>query len=1525
MPLMIDVLTEDHGIIEQVDPTQNKKFCRLDDQIYMIGNPPGEHIYAFVGEDPDPQQPYAGEFKKKPVTGFVRREDFDALNIETVPIPSTFAGLEAEMVPTRLMGQLFRIVEVVENEDYVEVTARHVWYDNLKNYTLWEVDKEHKDTDYTAAAVCRNVLTNAISKVGSHVASDCTDTKKGAEFDYKNKNLVECFLDPEKGICAKFGLSLIRYNWDFYCLKEVGYDRGFVVENGKNLLGVERTESIENLVTRVAPIGKDDKGDIVWLDYNGKKYVDSQYIGDYSYPHVEIYDTGLKIGDGGVTQQNIQEKLLEAGRKRFTDDKVDLPEVEMTIEFISLGDTEEYRQYRGLDKVYLYDILTIHDTVRGYSYTAQVVGVEHDILTGMLNSVTIGKLDNWDGTRKIATWQVPQVDGGNIRFRSIQQGAFVEGAIQAQDIGEAVISYVHIAEATIDSLTADSIEAVTAQIHEIIAGSITADDITAGSITTETLAAGAITAEKIAAEAITTDKLEAGAVTAGKIAAGAITTEKLDAYAVTAAKIAADAVTADKISAGAISASKIDTTDLSAINATLGTANIADARIAIADINYAQVKDLNAQSAYFGQAVIQEGLANKLFIPRLSVVYAQIVSATISDLVIQATNDNFYKLDVDLSGNVTATQITPSSQEIEQGHTADGRTIYLGTDIVAEDLNTTNIYASHALMDEITANIINVDQLFAREATIGKINAMDLSSNTYIQATIGNWQSGSTITQTISSISSRISSLGYGTIYYSATEPSHEHLVQGDIWVQPLDDHIWGDYDQNEWEEILNGGTWGSVLGAYKVYTWTGQYFKVLFDSTVNTEMWTAIEQNSAAITLKASQEQVNLLSGQVTDFEATLDIQSQEISSAVSAVNTKASSYVMWADPRTAYTVTLGDIWIKCQEDFGRWLETKESTWGHLKDTYDWKDALGGETKVWDGHDWVTTSDRASEIYQKTLIDQTSTQVAIIAETTAELSGDLYAMSAQLTVANDRISAEVSRATTAEGGKLDKTSQYQTADSIVSAAESWVGEKLQDQSWVSQTATGITAYVASYVGNNAYTIKSGIEIKAAGIEISGAKYIKIKSGGSFSVDSGNFSIDTSGNVTLTGTITATSITANTGGNIAGWTISANRLSSGTGTKYVGIDSSANIDYAFWAGNSDPASAKFWVKKDGTAKFAGTISAAAGSSMGGWTLGSDKLYSGSGNSYVAIASSGTYSMWAGHGTDASAPFRLKPDGTVYLTKLIAVAEDQSETEVNLRTAGLWKLNYTVIKSVTTTGGYVSSMSLSDGTTVNFNRAAAVSLSGSWGGTGGRTFTVTEASSGKHYSETPTYETGKGTSVQFDSITVDQFNSSHLAYARVKQSSGQGGNVLFGFKIDASGQYNGGWGAAADGCGASRSGNVISGKYPTTTVGTQANFSYTVTADYAQDGVAKYNCYAKIGSTIVDTKVLNINDRLTERYNAGYNQAIADATLVTRYTRTATPYGGNTTHYYKDGNNYISCGNGWYQTSQANAYTLPTPK
>ena len=326
--------------------------------------------------------------KEEAITGYVATTVLSELDVTTVSIPANFAGLEAVSVPTRLTYQFFDIISVHELDGYVEVVALHQFYRLRQNFTTW---KGTSGTNYPAAAVCRNVMTNAIFDANFDVASDCTDTAPGGELDYARNNLVEAFLNPESGICAKFGLSLLRDNDAFYCLKNVGYNRGFVIMDGKNLLSVDREESVEDTATRIIPVGKDADGNYVWLNNNGTKYVDSSHLGDYPVPKGEILYTDIQIGQDGTTAENINEKLLQAALDRL-DERAAFPEVTLTIDFVSLGDTEEFSQYRGQDKVYLYDIITIIDTVRGYNYSAQVIGVEHDVLTGRLNSVTIGDI-----------------------------------------------------------------------------------------------------------------------------------------------------------------------------------------------------------------------------------------------------------------------------------------------------------------------------------------------------------------------------------------------------------------------------------------------------------------------------------------------------------------------------------------------------------------------------------------------------------------------------------------------------------------------------------------------------------------------------------------------------------------------------------------------------------------------------------------------------------------------------------------------------------------------------------------------------------------------------------------------------------------------------------------------------------------------------------------------------------------------------------------------------------------------------
>jgi hypothetical protein len=64
---------------------------------------------------------------------------------------------------------------------------------------------------------------------------------------------------------------------------------------------------------------------------------------------------------------------------------------------------------------------------------------------------------------------------------------------------------------------------------------------------------------------------------------------------------------------------------------------------------------------------------------------------------------------------------------------------------------------------------------------------------------------------------------------------------------------------------------------------------------------------------------------------------------------------------------------------------------------------------------------------------------------------------------------------------------------------------------------------------------------------------------------------------------------------------------------------------------------------------------------------------------------------------------------------------------------------------------------------------------------------------------------------------------------------------------------------------------------------------------------------------------------TAAYNQGWNECIANATPVTRYTRNTGVYGGSTVHYILQYGQYTNVGANWYKTASANAYLLPDPK
>ena len=70
-------------------------------------------------------------------------------------------------------------------------------------------------------------------------------------------------------------------------------------------------------------------------------------------------------------------------------DNCDTPSITLDVEFVLLGDTEEFKQYRNLQRVNLYDKVYI-DT-GSTSVKAQVIAYDWDCLMARYNGITIGK------------------------------------------------------------------------------------------------------------------------------------------------------------------------------------------------------------------------------------------------------------------------------------------------------------------------------------------------------------------------------------------------------------------------------------------------------------------------------------------------------------------------------------------------------------------------------------------------------------------------------------------------------------------------------------------------------------------------------------------------------------------------------------------------------------------------------------------------------------------------------------------------------------------------------------------------------------------------------------------------------------------------------------------------------------------------------------------------------------------------------------------------------------------------------
>lgn len=276
--------------------------------------------------------------------------------------------------------KLFRIYNVVRSLYKVTAYARPLFYDLIDKVLL-----DVRPTNKLGQEALNIILADTPFIGHSNITTLSTSY-------YIRKNIVEALLgDDENSFLNRWGGEFYCENYDIYINDRIGSDNGVRVEFGYNLNEVEEDVNIENVVTRIIPVGYDG----IMLDGN-TPWVDSPLINKYTQPKmrvIEFSDVKVKESseaeEGFNTIEEARAELVKRCNKLYEED-IDKPTVNYKVDMINLANTTAYKDFKMLVGVNKGDTVTCYIPHLDIDVKARVIDYERDLLTGEYIYIELG-------------------------------------------------------------------------------------------------------------------------------------------------------------------------------------------------------------------------------------------------------------------------------------------------------------------------------------------------------------------------------------------------------------------------------------------------------------------------------------------------------------------------------------------------------------------------------------------------------------------------------------------------------------------------------------------------------------------------------------------------------------------------------------------------------------------------------------------------------------------------------------------------------------------------------------------------------------------------------------------------------------------------------------------------------------------------------------------------------------------------------------------------------------------------------
>ena len=304
------------------------------------------------------------------------------LNV-TYPITDTriYKLLKEDMLiiaPTPTTGrQLFRIKEVKEDDDFINLTCPHITEDVFKRSI-----RPMRVSNATAQTALNTMITQSKTSLGvftfsSNIFEKRTFTTTEVE------TLYNILLDGKHSIVGTWEGEIIRNNFLIDIQKNRGTDRGVVITTHQSLNKYDRERNSSSVITRIhlkstfKPEGSEQERTI-------NITIDSPLINDYPYINEAEYENNNLKTEADLRKWG--EAKFKNGNIDKASDKIEIEAHELDGQKVSLGDTVRIMSLK-------------HDVM----VEKKAVGYTFDALSGKYITITFDDKAGIGGSRSISS------------------------------------------------------------------------------------------------------------------------------------------------------------------------------------------------------------------------------------------------------------------------------------------------------------------------------------------------------------------------------------------------------------------------------------------------------------------------------------------------------------------------------------------------------------------------------------------------------------------------------------------------------------------------------------------------------------------------------------------------------------------------------------------------------------------------------------------------------------------------------------------------------------------------------------------------------------------------------------------------------------------------------------------------------------------------------------------------------------------------------------------------------------------